>query len=99
MYIFGAAGRYLLFTHILIFIMLIVLIERLEAVMPIRKFDVLFLVFLVIWSSGLSADFHLKSKASPTFQEDWRNFSECIDASKTDCVVSIPPGGIWGFNK
>jgi len=96
---FDGAGRYILFTHILVFILLVVLIERLEVIASVKKFKMLVGLFVIIWSAGISADFHLNSKTNSVFQEDWRTFSKCMEASRGDCAVSVPPGGVWGFNK
>ena len=99
LFLFGSGGRYLLFTHILIFILLVVLTERIAMIMPVKKFRIIFGIFLFIWSTGIYADFLLNSKTNQVFQEDWRNFAKCMEIEKVDCIVSVPPGGLWGFQK
>jgi hypothetical protein len=99
LFLFGSGGRYLLFTHILVFILLIIVAERLAKILPVKKFSKIFGIFIIIWSSGISADFVLNSKTNQVFQDDWKTFSECMEMKKIDCFVSVPPGGLWGFNK
>jgi hypothetical protein len=99
LFLFGSGGRYLLFTHILVFVLLIVLLEKLEKFMTIQKFRRLFAVFLIIWTTGLFADFTLNSKTNPDFQNNWKTFAECINTSQATCVVTVPPGGSWGMSR
>jgi len=95
LYLFGAGGRYLLITHISIFIGFVIIYEFIQEQhrLPLQKYWIYGATAIFIF--GMFIDFLLPLKTNSTYQEGWKDFAKCVKEVDNECTVTVPPGGAW----
>jgi hypothetical protein len=98
LFLFGAGGRYLLVSHVTLFVLVIIVFDHFQQprFRSQSNFWIGFTIFVMI--IGVCFDFSLRTKTSPTYQLAWHNYSKCLAAGDPYCSVVVPPGGGWGIN-
>lgn len=99
LYLFGSGGRYLLVTHVTIFVLLVIIFERCAELKWGKFYFVTYWSLIAILITGIIFDFPLQSKTNPTFQLGWKKFASCANHLGPNCSVVVPPGGGWGISK
>ena len=92
---FGAGGRYFMIIHVLVFVLLISLWDKIPQKRSTMQMTctVLIIAFL---TAGVLSDLYLPSKSSKITRSSWESFSRCMEENRSSCVAILPPGETQG---
>jgi hypothetical protein len=90
---FGWVGRYFYIVHFLTFLLII----SFQAATKSRVRLISVMVILV-FLSGLAADFRIVPKNSLYPSTSWHEFIDCYKLNASNCSVTVTPGAGWGLD-
>ena len=92
---FGAWGRHLLISHILLFSLFLHLVGRIKSRDRRKQDNVIIILISLCFFSGVIFDYKILPKGDLSFVSKWNSFSNCIELQPTRCQAEVPPGGPW----
>jgi hypothetical protein len=93
---FGAAGRYFVMLHILVFVLFVMMLEKLPTEKNMLTKCLIFMIG-TLFLFGSLCDFRLHPKATTNTDSSWNQFSNCYKSGAVSCEATIPPGAPWGI--
>ena len=92
---FGTDNRYLLVTHICIFVAFLVIFEEIKPLQNSTYMKILFFAASISFACGVVLDFSLHTKTNQTYQNQWHEFVSCEIKHLAFCATEVPPGRTW----